>query len=251
MNTKLFCGVTTLALLMSPLIGGVSQAASVTTSIPRNPSTIQGPIVGTMPSSPPKSFPLTLGQLRQTITTVNQKLGQSSTGMVSVSPLVLRQAGLTGSEIGWAEHAMAVYDHNIKTGMIHPVLRGGSIPYSLSSTASMATISPLSTYGMPYYWYIARTPYWLTQYFWWGYSRMGNNNATKNLVKVLSGVAGGASIAGLFTWEYAWIVGLSGLVIGAYANRINNTNAQGGFFGVHLNFVLGNPIPVGVYANQP
>ncbi len=47
--------------------------------------------------------------------------------------------------------------------------------------------------------------------------------------KVLSGVAGGTSIAGLFTWGYAWIVGLSGLVIGGYANRINNTNARAVF----------------------
>ncbi len=47
------------------------------------------------------------------------------------------------------------------------------------------------------------------------------------------------------------MVGLSGLVIGAYTNLINNTNAYRGFFGVHLNFVLGNPIPVAVYANQP
>ena len=54
-----------------------------------------------------------------------------------------------------------------------------------------------------------------------------------------------------YSWEYAWMVGLSGLVIGAYTNLINNTNAYRGFFGVHLNFVLGNPIPVAVYANQP
>jgi len=80
---------------------------------------------------------------------------------------------------------------------------------------------------------------------------MANNSATKNLVKNMTAIATGTGIASLFTWEGSWIFGLSGLVIGAYANTINNTNNQGGNFGVHINFVYANPIPVGIYANVP
>ena len=80
---------------------------------------------------------------------------------------------------------------------------------------------------------------------------MGNNTATKNLVKQLNVIAGGGFIASLFGWEGSWLIGLSGSVVGSYASQISSTNANGGFYGVHLNFVLGNPIPVGIYANVP
>ena len=102
---------------------------------------------------------------------------------------------------------------------------------------------------------------------------MVNNTATKNLVDKLSVSAGGGFIASLFGWTLSWLIGLGGSVVGSYANQtsstnenqmstsypamlkvsyanqISSTNENGGFYGVHLKFDLGNPIPVGLYAN--
>ena len=56
-------------------------------------------------------------------------------------------------------------------------------------------------------------------------------------------------MASLFGWTLSWLIGLGGSVVGSYANQISSTNENGGFYGVHLKFALGNPIPVGLYAN--
>ncbi len=260
MIRKITSGVAVLTLLAMPVLtGGISQAASIhrptrlapTASVSTPQSPLSEPVVGPGAGTPPASFPLNLEQLQATITTVNNNIVQGPNGTVSVSVPTLQQAGLTGPEIAWTQQAIASYDQRIDSGQIQPVM-GARTPYSrtLAPRAS-DTMRPLSTYGLSYTWYIARTAYWYTAYFWWGYSKMANNTATQNLVSNLNAIAGGSGVASLFPWEGSWIAGLGGLVVGAYANRISSTNANGGFYGVHLNFVLGNPIPVGIYANVP
>ncbi|NMP24595.1 hypothetical protein [Sulfobacillus harzensis] len=258
MIKKITSTIAALAVFTLPILAdGISQAAALprslrlapVTSIPQPP--VNAPVVGPGAGAPPSSFPLSLTQLQTTINTVNAHLAQAPNGTVSVSVPVLRQAGLTGPEIAWTQQAIRAYDQKIASGQIRPII-GAARPYSLASTPQAAiTLRPLSTYGLDYTWYIARTPYWYTVYFWWGNSKMANNSATKNLVRNLNAIASGAGIASLFSWEGSWIAGLGSLVIGAYANQISSTNARGGYYGVHLNFVLGNPIPVGIYANIP
>lgn len=229
-------------IFISVLQGGVSQAASI------NRTSHTAKIVGSG-ARVQKSFSLNVSQLKRTISTVNSYINQSTNGTVVVSSSILRKSGLTTKEVSWAQHAMHTYDQEILSGKTSP--SGGAFAtYNVPPHTATAVI-PLSTYGFDYTWYIARTPYWYTEYFWWGWSKMGNNTATKNLATNLNYIATGAGAASLFPWEGSWLVGLGGMAIGAYANQINSTNAQGGYYGVHLNFVLGNPLPVGIYANVP
>ncbi|AUW92688.1 hypothetical protein BXT84_00885 [Sulfobacillus thermotolerans] len=233
----------------TPVAGPVRVLQPLTHGMPA--STAGMPVVGPGVANPPTSFPLTLTQLQQTIAVVDNELTQAPNGTVSVSPLGWQQSGLTGPEIAWAQQAITHYDQQINAGQLQPVLGSTGLSIARQPLSNGIMIRSFGTYGMDYDWFIARTPYWYTEYFWWGTSQMANNSATKNLVNNMTAIATGTGIASLFTWEGSWLIGLSGLVIGAYANIINNTNNQGGNFGVHINFVYTNPIPVGIYANVP
>ncbi len=70
-------------------------------------------VVGNVPSADMKNLPLPVAQLQQTITVVNANITQSARGLVSVTPPVLQQAGLSAQEIQWAETQIAGYNNNL------------------------------------------------------------------------------------------------------------------------------------------
>ena len=130
-NRKIFPMISALALLVVPMMsGGISEAATLPLPqrplnvIPTPPQPISAtmPVVGPGVSKPPASFPLTLNQLQQTITAVNNELIQAPNGTVSVSPLGWQQSGLTGSETAWAQQAITHYDQQINVGQLQPVM---------------------------------------------------------------------------------------------------------------------------------
>jgi len=199
----------------------------------------------TTPSSPMDASAsvtptLTTSQTQQAISVANVYVNTAPNGTVNVSATVLAQQGLSVVQIQWVESAMNAFDAQVQTGQITPATSSGAL-----------TILPMGTYGMSRSWFIARTPYWFTQYFWWGVSRMANNSATKQFITNLQAIAVGAGIAALFSWEASWVAGLGGVVIGGFATSLPNTNNAGGNYGVNISFPLGQWIPTGWSANQP
>jgi len=213
------------------------------------------PITIAVPSTAAASS-LTAAQSQQAITVANAYATTASNGTITVSATVLAQQGLSSAQVQWVESSMQTFDQGVENGTVNPNLvtntpAGVPMP-TMSSTAGTWAVTPSTTGGLSYSWFVSSYPYFMTEAKWYGSlwilnsvaaidvaNACGNDSYSLGAFSVALAFIPAAQAASLFT-------GIVSVGIGAVGYLIAGVNVG---FGVNFPLAFG-AIPFSVNAND-
>jgi len=211
------------------------------------------PITIAVPSTAAASS-LTAAQSQQAITVANAYATTASNGTITVSATVLAQQGLSSAQVQWVESSMQTFDQGVENGTVNPNPITNTPANDLSGSTSMSSgISPMSTGGLSYSWFVSSTPFYYILSRWYGSRDIFNSVATIDLVNALTQISNGVTLAGgllSFLPGPDAVSILSFFVSVGLMLIINACISLNGGFGVNWDMAFG-AIPLQISSNNP